>query len=78
MEQGTSTSLVRLFSQALKHSRYDNDNSNVVKWEGHNDLQSAFWLENRFFAALKKDDPTQLCYYQSGVGEWEMGMLCHF
>ncbi|UZJ55759.1 hypothetical protein CBS101457_005079 [Exobasidium rhododendri] len=33
---------------------FDADNSNVVK----------------FFAALKKDDPTQLCYYQSGVGTY--------
>lgn len=32
--------------------QFDNDNSNVVK----------------FFAALKKDDPSQLTYYQTGVG----------
>jgi uncharacterized protein (DUF2235 family) len=24
----------------------------------------------RFFAALKKDDPQQLCYYQSGIGTY--------
>lgn len=34
--------------------QFDNDNSNVVK----------------FFAALKKDDPTQLTYYQTGVGTY--------
>ncbi|PWN31518.1 uncharacterized protein FA14DRAFT_127492 [Meira miltonrushii] len=34
--------------------QFDNDNSNVVK----------------FFAALKKDCPTQLTYYQTGVGTY--------
>jgi hypothetical protein len=35
--------------------KFDNDNSNVVQ----------------FVACLKKDDPSQLTYYQSGIGTYD-------
>lgn len=54
---------------------FDADNSNVVKWVDSAGSAVAYMLTGlfsicRFFAALKKDDPTQLTYYQSGVGTY--------